>query len=123
MTEVVSHLPAIRRPYYLAEAIGVAEAARQAGKSMRTMREWCAMYRIGRIIRWALGDQPGRPRYAARWRHRELGGLPQRRSDLGARALLLHAAIDPASICIRRFADYADANGSRNQSRSAEGKL
>jgi len=60
MTEVVSHLPAILRPYYLAEAIGVAEAARQAGKSMRTMREWCAMYRIGRIIggRWAISQSP-----------------------------------------------------------------
>ncbi len=102
MTEVVRHLPAILRPYYLAEAIGVAEAARQAGKGMRTMREWCAMYRIGRIIGGA-GRSASRPRYAARWRHRELGGLPQRRSDLGARALLLHAAIDPASICIRRF--------------------
>jgi hypothetical protein len=58
MTEVASHLPAILRPYYLAEAIGVAEAARQAGKSMRTMREWCALHRIGRIIggRWAISQ-------------------------------------------------------------------
>lgn len=55
MTEV---LPAILRPYYLAEAIGVAEAARQAGKSVRTMREWCALHRIGRIIggRWAISQ-------------------------------------------------------------------
>ena len=58
MTEVVRHLPAILRPYYLAEAIGVAEAARQSGKSMRTMREWCALHRIGRIIggRWAISQ-------------------------------------------------------------------
>ena len=58
MTEVASHLPATLRPYYLAEAIGVAEAARQAGKSMRTMREWCALHRIGRIIggRWAISE-------------------------------------------------------------------
>ena len=51
-------LPAILRPYYLAEAIGVAEAALQAGKSMRTMREWCALHRIGRIIggRWAISQ-------------------------------------------------------------------
>jgi len=58
MTEVASHLPATLRPYYLAEAIGVAEAARQAGKSMRTMREWCALHRIGRIIggRWAISQ-------------------------------------------------------------------
>jgi hypothetical protein len=36
MTEVASHLPVTRRPYHLAKAIGVAEAARQAGKSVRT---------------------------------------------------------------------------------------
>ena len=54
----MSQLPAILRPFYLAEAIGVAEAARQAGKSERTMREWCARHRIGRIIggRWAISQ-------------------------------------------------------------------
>src|SRR5262245_17532504 len=52
------HLPAILRPYDLAEAIGVAEAARQAGKSERTMREWCARHQIGRMIggRWAISQ-------------------------------------------------------------------
>jgi hypothetical protein len=55
---VVSRLPAILRPYYLAEAIGVAKAARQAGKSERTMREWCARHQIGRMIgeRWAISQ-------------------------------------------------------------------
>jgi hypothetical protein len=67
MTEVARHLPATLRPYYLAEAIGVAAAARQAGKSMRTMREWCARHRIGRMI-------GGR----ARRRQRQPGSLPQR---------------------------------------------
>src|SRR5262245_66134280 len=54
----VSHLPAILRPYSRAEAIGVAEAARQAGKSERTMREWCARHQIGRMIggRWAISQ-------------------------------------------------------------------
>jgi len=54
----VSHLPAILRPYDLAEAIGVAEAARQAGKSERTMRVWCARHQIGRMIggRWAISQ-------------------------------------------------------------------
>jgi hypothetical protein len=58
MTEVVRHLPAILRPYYLAEAIGVAEAARQAGKSMRTMREWCACTgSVGSLGgRWAISQ-------------------------------------------------------------------
>jgi hypothetical protein len=54
----VKHLPAILLPFYLAEAIGVAEAARQAGKSMRTMREWCVTHRIGRMIggRWVVSQ-------------------------------------------------------------------
>jgi hypothetical protein len=54
----VSHQPAILRPFYLAEAIGVAEAARQAGRSERTMREWCARHQIGRMIggRWAISQ-------------------------------------------------------------------
>ena len=54
----MSHLPAILRPYYRAEAIGVAEAARQAGKSERTMREWCARHEIGRVIGgcWAISQ-------------------------------------------------------------------
>src|SRR5262245_41218372 len=54
----VSHLPAILRPYSLAEAIGVTEAARRAGKSERTMREWCARHQIGRVIggRWAISQ-------------------------------------------------------------------
>jgi len=47
---------AILRPFYLVEAIGVAEAARQAGKSVRTVREWCLRHQIGRMIggRWSI---------------------------------------------------------------------
>jgi hypothetical protein len=54
----VSYQPAILRPFYLAEAIGVAEAARQAGRTERTMREWCARHQIGRMIggRWAISQ-------------------------------------------------------------------
>jgi hypothetical protein len=54
----VSHLSAILRPYYVAEAIGIAEAAQQASKSTRTMREWCLRHQIGRMIggRWAISQ-------------------------------------------------------------------
>ena len=50
------HEPAILRPYILAERIGTAEAARRAGRSERTIREWCCLHRIGRRIggRWAV---------------------------------------------------------------------
>ena len=52
------HQPAILRPYEPAEAIGIAEAARRAGKGERTIREWCALHRIGRRIggRWAVSQ-------------------------------------------------------------------
>jgi hypothetical protein len=53
-----NHLPAILRPFDPAEAIGIAEAARRAGKSPRTMREWCCLHQIGRRIsgRWAVSQ-------------------------------------------------------------------
>jgi len=49
---------AILRPYDAAEAIGTAEAARQAGRSERTIREWCIAHPIGRRIagRWAVSQ-------------------------------------------------------------------
>ena len=45
-------------PYDPAEAIGITEAARRAGKGERTLREWCALHRIGRRIggRWAVSQ-------------------------------------------------------------------
>jgi len=44
------------QPYDPAEAIGTEHAARRAGKSQRTVREWCAQHQIGRRIggRWAV---------------------------------------------------------------------
>jgi hypothetical protein len=44
------------KPPVLAERIGTAEAARRAGRSERTIREWCCLHRIGRRIggRWAV---------------------------------------------------------------------
>src|SRR5262245_21127449 len=113
MTEVVSRLPAILRPYSLAEAIDVATAARQAGKSERTMREWCARHQIGRMIggRWAIsqvaldmllvGDKDCLDAYLSGDRTSE-----RVRSYYTRRLIPLQAS--PAG-----SADYADANGGR----------
>jgi hypothetical protein len=48
--------PQVLRPYTRAEAIPVAEAARIAGRSVRTMREWCLRHDLGRRIggQWAV---------------------------------------------------------------------
>jgi helix-turn-helix protein len=50
--------PAILRPYHAPEVIGVAEAAQRAGRSERTIREWCALHQIGRRIggQWAVSQ-------------------------------------------------------------------
>ena len=113
MTEVVSRLPAILRPYYLAEAIGVAKAARQAGKSERTMREWCARHRIGRMIggRWAIsqialdrlleGDKDGLEAYLSGDRSSERVRSYYTRRSISLRADLAGSA------------DYADTGGGR----------
>lgn len=37
-------------PFDPAEMIGTKEAARRAGRAQRTLREWCALHRIGRRI-------------------------------------------------------------------------
>ena len=43
-------------PYDPAEVIDTEEAARRAGRAQRTIREWCALHRIGRRIagRWCV---------------------------------------------------------------------
>ena len=41
---------AILHPYDPAEVIGIAEAARRAGRAERTVREWCALHHIGRKV-------------------------------------------------------------------------
>jgi hypothetical protein len=48
--------PQILRPFHRDEALPVAEAARIAGRSVRTLREWCLLHDIGRRIggQWAV---------------------------------------------------------------------
>ena len=48
--------PQVLRPFHRSEAIPIAEAARIAGRSVRTLREWCARLDIGRRIggQWAV---------------------------------------------------------------------
>ena len=42
--------PGILRPYDPAEVIGTSEAAQRAGKSERTLRNWCMEIPVGRKI-------------------------------------------------------------------------
>jgi hypothetical protein len=42
--------PAVLRPFHRSEALTIAEAALEAGKSARTIREWCLLHDIGRRI-------------------------------------------------------------------------
>ena len=48
--------PQVLRPFSRKEMCTVAEAARIAGRSVRTIREWCARLDIGRRIggQWAV---------------------------------------------------------------------
>jgi hypothetical protein len=48
--------PQVLRPYHRSEALSIAEAARLAGRSVRTVREWCARLDIGRRVggQWAV---------------------------------------------------------------------
>jgi hypothetical protein len=48
--------PKVLRPFNRAEVLSIDEAARIAGKSPRTLREWCLLKDIGRRIggRWAV---------------------------------------------------------------------
>ncbi len=48
--------PQVLRPFYRSEAVSIAEAARIAGRSVRTLRHWCMRLDIGRRIggQWAV---------------------------------------------------------------------
>jgi hypothetical protein len=48
--------PRVLRPFNRGEALSIAEAARLAGRSVRTFRDWCARLDIGRRIggQWAV---------------------------------------------------------------------
>jgi hypothetical protein len=53
---LAGHEPQVLRPFDRREMCTVAEAARVAGRSVRTIREWCARLDIGRRIggQWAV---------------------------------------------------------------------
>ena len=48
--------PHVLRPFNRSEVLSIAEAAAEAGKKVRTMRDWCARHDIGRRIegQWAV---------------------------------------------------------------------
>jgi hypothetical protein len=48
--------PQVLRPFNRAEVLSIEEAADIAGRSVRTLREWCQLHDIGRRIggRWAV---------------------------------------------------------------------
>ena len=47
----MAHLePQVLIPFHRSEMLTIAEAAEIAGRSIRTMREWCLRYDIGRRI-------------------------------------------------------------------------
>ena len=50
------HEPQVLRPYHRSEALSIAEAAKLAGRSVRTVREWCGRRDLGRRIggKWAV---------------------------------------------------------------------
>jgi len=55
-SELSNGEPQVLRPFHRSEVLPVAEAARIAGRSKRTIREWCLLHDIGRRIlgRWAV---------------------------------------------------------------------
>ncbi len=48
--------PQVLRPFQRAEVLSIAEAAVEADRQVRTMRDWCARHDIGRRIegQWAV---------------------------------------------------------------------
>lgn len=57
MTKREAIEPQILRPFHRNEAMPIAEAARIANRSIRTIRNWCQRYDIGRRIggQWVVG--------------------------------------------------------------------
>ena len=53
---VVSGEPQVLRPFHRGEVLSIAEAALLAGKSVRTIRDWCLLHDLGRRIggQWAV---------------------------------------------------------------------
>ena len=50
------HEPQVLIPFHRSEVLSTAEAAHIAGRSVRTIREWCLLHDIGRRIggQWAV---------------------------------------------------------------------
>lgn len=50
------HEPQVLRPFNRSEVLSIAEAAHLAGRTKRTIREWCARLDIGRRVggQWAV---------------------------------------------------------------------
>jgi hypothetical protein len=48
--------PQVLRPFHRSEVLSIGEAALTAGRSPRTVREWCLLHDIGRRVggRWAV---------------------------------------------------------------------
>jgi|SRR5680860_60022 len=79
MTRLPGHplSPQVLLPFHRDEVLSIVEAALQAGKSARTIREWCMRFDIGRRVagRWAVskvalqmlldGDRDALHRYLA----------------------------------------------------------
>ena len=53
---LATYEPQVLRPFHRSEAITIAEAARIAGRSVRTLRDWCLRHDVGRRIggQWAV---------------------------------------------------------------------
>jgi hypothetical protein len=52
----MTNTPQVLIPFHRSEAVSIAAAAADAGRSVRTMREWCNLHDIGRRIggQWAV---------------------------------------------------------------------
>ena len=76
--------PQVLRPYNRQEVFSVAEAAISAGRSKRTIRDWCLLYDIGRkvngqwyvskvaLLMWLEGNREALHAYLAGDRRSEL---------------------------------------------------
>jgi hypothetical protein len=116
--------PTVLHPYDPAEAIGIAEAALRAGKSDRTVRNWCADHQIGRRIagRWAVsavaldmllaGDDQGLQAYLAGDRAADRIVSYYRRRSIPLPSAPPSLARD-ATIGISGSADFAAVNAGR----------